>query len=432
MDEQRRVAIRVPVLARVEGEGALEIDVRGDRIEALRLRIYEPPRFFEKFLEGREAHEVPDMVARICGICPVAYQMSAVQALERIAGLDPGPWVAAMRRLIYCGEWIESHCLHIHMLSAPDFLGYPGVVEMARDHPREVSRGLALQGIGNALIRLLGARSVHPVGVRLGGFHHAPAQAEVAAMQARVEAALPQAQALLAWCASLPFPVVQQRFTSVALRAAAGYPIDGGHIVSDAGLDIAADEFEQHFAEHQVPHSTALHCLLHGHPYLAGPLARLNLNIDRMPAVVQGALDATGLRFPSANPYHGLVARAAEVLYALHEAQRLLRDYARPASPYADYVPRAGSASGCTEAPRGLLWHRYSTDSDGIVKAARIVPPTSQNQARIEEDLRRSLQEYGLERADDELRALGERVIRNYDPCISCATHFLDLRVRRQ
>jgi coenzyme F420-reducing hydrogenase alpha subunit len=433
MTDRREVRIRVPVLARVEGEGALELDIADGRITNLKLRIYEPPRLFEKFLEGRACHEVPDMVARICGICPVAYQMSAVQALESIAGVDPGPWVHAMRRVMYCGEWIESHCLHIHLLAAPDFLGYRSVVEMAQGHPGEVRRGLALQALGNDLIRLFGARSVHPVGVKVGGFHHAPSLDAVDALRGRIRAALPEAQSLVLWTASLAtsLPGSTQQFASVAMRDRGEYPMNHGRIVSDQGLDIAAGDYEAHFVEHQVPHSTALHSMLHGEPYLVGPLARINLNHDLLPQTVRDTLHAVGMRFPSANLFHSIVARAAEVYCALLEALRHLEQYGVPTAPYTETVPRAGTGFGCTEAPRGLLWHRYETDGEGIVTKARIVPPTSQNQARIEQDLMQSLERFGLQRGDDELRHHGETVIRNYDPCISCATHFLRLEVRR-
>jgi coenzyme F420-reducing hydrogenase alpha subunit len=428
---ERDIRIEVPVLARVEGEGALEISLRAGRIEQLRLRLYEPPRLFEKFLEGRAAHEVPDIVARICGICPVAYQMSAVQALESIFGVDPGPWVRAMRRVMYCGEWIQSHALHIHLLAAPDFLGFPSVVELAEAHPGVVRRGLKLQQLGNDLIRLFGARSVHPVGVRLGGFHRAPEPREVEALVARLREALPEAAALVQWTASLPLPASDQVFVNVALRHPQDYPILEGRLVSSTALNIAPAEFERHFHEFQVPHSTALYCHLDGRPYLVGPLARLNLNLDRLPENVRRLIATTGIAFTSRNLYHSIVARAVEIFYALGEALRLLEAYTVPDAPYVEYRPRAGVGYGATEAPRGVLWHRYETDADGRILSARIVPPTSQNQARVEEDLRQSLEEYGLDRPDEELRWRAETVIRNYDPCISCATHFLDLRIER-
>ncbi|MBI2779822.1 MAG: Ni/Fe hydrogenase subunit alpha [Gammaproteobacteria bacterium] len=434
--KNREINIHVPVLARVEGEGALDIAIRDGRIADLKLRIYEPPRLFEKFLEGRDYNEVPDMVARICGICPVAYQMSAVHALEGIFGapsfdIQPSPWVRGMRRVLYCGEWMESHSLHIHLLAAPDFLGYDNAIAMARDYPDEVRRGLRLQGLGNAIIRLFGGRSVHPVGVRVGGFYRAPDQQDVRALLEKLRAALPDAEALVAWTASLDLPQDTQPCINVALRHADEYPMNEGHIVSSAGLEIPVAEYEHHFREFQVPHSTALHSLLHDQPYLVGPLARLNLNLDRLPEQVTRALQATGISFPSSNMFHSIVARAVEVYCALSEAVRLLEVYEYPFSPYVSVVPRAGVGFGCTEAPRGILWHRYETDEQGLITSARIVPPTSQNQARIEEDLRQSLDAFGLANSDEDLRRRAETVIRNYDPCISCATHFLKLTVNR-
>ncbi len=431
MTQQRDVSIKIPVLARVEGEGALELSISQGRIDDLRLRIFEPPRLFEKFLEGRGYQEVPDMVARICGICPVAYQMSAVHAIESVFGADAGPWVRDMRRLFYCGEWIQSHSLHIHLLAAPDFLGFDNAIAMAGTHAAVLRRGLALQALGNDIIRLLGGRSVHPVGARVGGFWQAPALDDLAELYARLSAALPEAEALVRWTGALNLPADDQAFTSVALRHAHEYPLNTGRITASNGLDIAIEEFEQHFVEHQVAHSTALHALLDGKPYLVGPLARVNLNIDRLPTAVRGVLGETGIAWPSRNLFHSIVARAAEVYFCLIEAMRIIKDYRVPAAPYVEVAPRAGIGFGCTEAPRGLLWHRYELSADGGVAAARIVPPTSQNQARIEQDLRASITAYGLEHSDQQLRQHAETVIRNYDPCISCATHFLDLRVHR-
>jgi coenzyme F420-reducing hydrogenase alpha subunit len=409
----------------------MELKISGGEIEELRLRIYEPPRFFEKFLEGREHQEVPDVVARICGICPVAYQMSAVHALESIFGAEPGPWVRAIRRLLYCGEWIQSHALHIHLLAAPDFLGFDSGPAMAEKFPQEVRRGLALQGLGNELMRFVGGRSVHPVANKVGGLYHAPTKARAEAMLAKLRAALPMAEAVVAWTASLALPEDEQDFISVSLRHPDEYPMNEGRLVSDRGLDIDISEYEQRFEEIHVPHSTALHSRLDGQHYNVGPLPRLNLNLDRLPEPVRRAMEATGIRFPSRNMFHSIVARAVETHYAVWEAIRLLEEYTEPDSPAIEVTPRAGVGYGCTEAPRGILWHRYETFEDGRIKASRIVPPTSQNQGRIEDDLRASLTAFGLDRPDDELRLRGETVIRNYDPCISCSVHFLKLEVER-
>ena len=431
MTDKREVSIRVPVLARVEGEGALDLDMRDGQIENLKLRIYEPPRLFEKFLEGRSYEEVPDLVARICGICPVAYQMSAVHALESIFRTKITPWVRDMRRLIYCGEWIESHALHIHLLAAPDFIGYRGVAEMAQDYPVEVRRGLHLQGLGNEIIKFLGARSVNPVGVCVGGFYHAPDMGKARALLQKLQAALPEAEALIRWVASINIPTDEQTFTSVALRRAYEYAMNEGRIVSDRNFGIDANEFEHHFKEQQAPHSTALHCHLHGAPYLVGPLARLNLNHDHLPDALKALLQEIGITWPSRNMYQSITARAVEIWYALWQAIAILQDY-RVETPRVKVQPRAGIGYAATEAPRGMLWHRYQTDEKGLIVNAVIVPPTSQNQARIEQDLRLALNAYGLHHSDDELRQRAEMVVRNYDPCISCSTHFLDLRVRRE
>jgi coenzyme F420-reducing hydrogenase alpha subunit len=338
----------------------------------------------------------------------------------------------AMRRVMYCGEWMQSHSLHIHLLAAPDFLGFGNVIEMAKAYPAEVRRGLKLQALGNDLITLFGGRSVHPVGVCVGGFRRAPEPAEVEAIVQRLEEALPEAAALVDWCASLKLPDDEQVFTSVALSHPEEYAIGEGCLCSDQGLDIGIDDYEKHFREFQEPHSTALHAHLDGKPYLVGPLARLNLNQDKLPEPVRESLEKTGISFPSTNMFHSMVARAVELHLVVYEALRLLRDYESPKQPRVEVMPRAGVSFGATEAPRGLLWHRYEMDDYGLVRKARIVPPTSQNQARMEQDLRASLEALGLDKEDEALQLHAETVIRNYDPCISCATHFLTLDVTRR
>lgn len=432
MSEQRDIRIRVPVLARVEGEGALNLTIHDGEIEQLQLRIYEPPRYFEKFLEGRSYTEVPDMVARICGICPVAYQMSAVHALEQIFAVDPGPWVRDMRRVLYCGEWIQSHALHIHLLALPDFLGFDSVTAMAGKYAGEVRRGLRLQGLGNDIIALLGARSVHPVGSRVGGFHHAPAQKAVDELLPRLQQGVDEAAALLRWCAELALPDDHQAFTSVALRHPDEYPMNQGRLVASDGLDIDISAFADHFEEQHVPYSTALHARYHGQPYLVGPLARVNLNAGRLRPEVRQLIAQCGISFPSDNMFHSLLARAVEIYESVLEARDLLARYRPTGQPFVPVTPRAGVGFGCTEAPRGVLWHRYELDDAGQVLSARIVPPTSQNQARIEQDLHDALLAYGLDHDDAALQLRAETVIRNYDPCISCATHFLRLEVERR
>jgi coenzyme F420-reducing hydrogenase alpha subunit len=423
--------ISTDYLARVEGEGAMSVRLRDGRVEHVELRIFEPPRFFEAFLRGRSFLEAADITARICGICPVAYQMSAVQAMEDACGVEiPAP-IQALRRLLYCGEWIESHALHVYMLHAPDFLGYEGVVELAQDEPAAVERGLGLKKAGNEVMRLVGGREVHPINVRVGGFYRAPTRRELQTLADPLERAREAALETVRWTAGFEFPEREVECALVALSAPGAYAIERGRIASDEGLDIAVGAYEEHFTEEHVERSSALHSRLRdGGTYLCGPLARFALNgADLSPLALEAAREA-GVEPPCRDPFRSIVVRSLEIVYACDEALRLLEAYEEPDEPFVPVEPLAGVGVGATEAPRGLLYHRYRIDADGTILEAKIVPPTSQNQLAIENDLRAVVGRYA-ELPDEELRGLCEQAIRNYDPCISCATHFLDLEVER-
>jgi coenzyme F420-reducing hydrogenase alpha subunit len=428
----RTRTIRTDYLARVEGEGAMYVRLEGREVRDVKLRIYEPPRFFEAFLRGRAFTEAPDLTARICGICPVAYQMSAVRAMEDACGvvIDEGP-IRDLRRLLYCGEWIESHSLHVYMLHAPDFLGYPSVVEMARDHRHVVERGLEMKKAGNAVLALIGGREVHPVNVRVGGFYRAPTRAELRTLVKPLEFARVAALETVRWASTLPFADVELEPEYVALEDPVDYPIDRGRIVSDGGLDISPTEFDDQIVEEHVEHSNALHARLRERgSYLTGPLARYSLASDALRAPAREAARAAGLGPTCRNPFRSIVVRAVELVQATDEALALIDGYEPPDAPALEVIPRAGVGHGATEAPRGLLYHRYEIDDDGTIVDARIVPPTSQNQRAIEEDLRAVVERY-FDLPDEQLRLRCEQAIRNHDPCISCATHFLELNVER-
>ena len=297
MTKTRTLAI--DLLARVEGEGALRVTMERGRIVELRLKIFEPPRFFEAFLRGREAGEIPDLVARICGICPIAYQMSAVHALERLFGMTIDPQVRALRRLYYCGEWIESHALHVHLLAAPDFYGCESAIELARTDRELIERGLRLKQAGNAILIALGGRSVHPVGAAVGGFWRAPRPRELAPLRESLQRAREDALACLRWTASLALPdrVLDAEF--VSLRHPAEYPMNEGRVVSSRGLDCEVERYDDFFEEYQVPDCNALHARVKGRgAYFVGPLARLNLNRERLTRPGGATLDR-GARPPS-------------------------------------------------------------------------------------------------------------------------------------
>jgi coenzyme F420-reducing hydrogenase alpha subunit len=423
--------IKVDALARVEGEGALYVKIRGERVEEVRLQIYEPPRFFEALLRGRAFSEAPDITARICGICPVAYQMSAVHAMEDALGVVVGGPLRALRRLLYCGEWIESHALHIYLLHAPDFMGYQDAISMAKDHPRILQDGLQLKKAGNEIVALLGGREIHPVNVRVGGFYRIPTRRELTPLAERLKRARELARETVRWAGALDFPAFEQDYQFVALRHPAEYPFNEGRIASSRGLDIPVREYEEQFAEEHVPHSNALHSILKGRGvYFVGPQARYSLNFDRLSPLAQEAAREAGLGPTCANPFQSIVVRSVETLYACDEAIRIIEAYEPPAQPAVDFEPRDGTGCAATEAPRGLLYHRYRLDETGTISEAKIVPPTSQNQKSIEQDLRRFVAER-LNLPRERLTWQCEQAIRNYDPCISCATHFLKLTLDR-
>ncbi|MFF8864764.1 Ni/Fe hydrogenase subunit alpha [Streptomyces sp. NPDC015139] len=439
--------LRLDALARVEGEAALHLRVQDGSVTETRLRIYEPPRFFEALLTGRGHTEPPDITSRICGICPVAYQMSACQAIENACGVAVDGPLADLRRLLYCGEWIESHALHIYLLHAPDFLGRSDVVELARDHRPSVERGLRLKQAGNAILELLGGRPIHPVNVRVGGFYRTPAPDDLRPLQARLLQAREDALETVRWVATFSFPDAVCDHDLLALHDPGRYAIDTGTPAAMAAQGQEAtlsgfplSDFEEHVREHQVPHSTALTAALDGRRFLTGPLARYAINGRWLhPAAAQAARNA-GLGDPTAgaichNPFRSIVVRAVEVVHAVEEALRIIDGYERPARPAIEVPPHESSGVGATEAPRGLLYHRYTLTEDGTLTGTRIIPPTAQNQTAIEEDVRRvvqtRLESDGPAPDDDELTHLCERAIRNHDPCISCAAHFLDLTVER-
>lgn len=427
---ERRLA--VPSVSRVEGEGRLEVVVRGDEIVEAHLSIFEVPRFFERLVVGRDADEVIDIVARICGICPVAYQLTVAIAFEHLCEVTLDPEVRRLRRLLYWGEWLQSHALHIHLLHAPDFLGYPDALAMARDHRSIVERGLRLKHAGVAILELLGGRSVHPVSVRVGGFSHVPTVAALRALRPELEQALREAQETVDWLATLSFPAFQLEPRLLALSGLDGYGIDDGVIVSSDGLRLSPDAWEDVFVERQVPWSTALQATdRDGRRHLLGPSARIVLGGDQLHPLAADALGRVGgaerIRLER---FRSILARAVEMVHACAEALELIDAYQRPDAPRVPWTPRAGRAAWSTEAPRGLLFHRYDVDDAGRVVAATIVPPTSQNQAAIEDDLRAFLPSV-LSLPDREATDRLEALIRCYDPCISCATHFLEVDVQR-
>ena len=423
--------IEIPILTRVEGEGGVTIRLRDGAIEKVELHIYEPPRLFEALLRGRPLEDTPDITARICGICPVAYQMSSVHALEAALGIQITPAIRRLRRLLYCGEWIESHALHIHLLHAPDFFGAASGIELAQRFPDEIKRGLQLKKFGNRLLEVLGGRAIHPINVTVGGFHRLPSRDDMASLIPHFEWGVHAAAEATHWVASFPFPAFEQPYEFVSLSHSDEYPMNEGDIVSSTGLRIPVSEYDQHFVEEHVAHSTALHAVRRNQrtPYLLGPLARVNLNRDRLSPTARRLADEVGFPTECRNPFQSIIARGLELVHAYEEALTILRDYDPSGPAHMAYQPRECSGCAATEAPRGLLFHEYHVDAGGQIVSGRIIPPTSQNQRQIERDVTDYLTgRLQAAASRDEMAVDCERLVRTYDPCISCSTHFLKVR----
>ncbi|MDD2773498.1 MAG: Ni/Fe hydrogenase subunit alpha [Elusimicrobiales bacterium] len=430
MAKNKTVKIKVDYLARVEGEGSLYVETCGGEVKKVRFSIFEPPRLFEAFLRGRHFSEAPDINARICGICPVAYQMSACHAIEKALGVRVDGQLRELRRLFYCGEWLESHLLHMYLLHLPDFLGFEDAIEMGKQHPDAVKRALRMKKAGNAIVSLLGGREIHPINARIGGFYRVPERAELDSIADELKWARDTALESLPFLAKLDYPDVEREYEFVSLSHPAEYPFNEGNVVTNTGLDIPVERFEDNFQEAHLEHSTALYSVSKrfNAGYLTGPLARFNLNYDRLSPLAKQAAQSIGLKPPCKNPFKSLLARGVEVVYAFDEALRIISQYERPAQPSAPVEAREGTGCALTEAPRGSLYHRYSVDEKGLITFAKITPPTSQNQKAIEDDLFAVAKKF-IKLPQEKLARKCEQAVRNYDPCISCSTHFLKVKI---
>lgn len=413
-------------LTRVEGEGRLLVKVNNGLVEDVFLNIFEPPRFFESILRGRKYDSVMDITARICGICPIAYQISSVQAVESIFGVEVTPEIEDLRRLIYYGEWIQSHVLHVFFLHLPDFLGVDSIFEINKINPSIVKEALKLKSFSGKLVEIIGGRVSHPVNIKVGGFYRVPEKAELEPILKEIPTVYETGLKLLDFLAKLDYPSYQlENILFVSLIDPDNYPILKGDIYSSDGLIISKDEFLDYFQEYEVSHSNAKFCKRKdGKHYIVGPLARFNNSFELLLEETKRLAINYGITPPVNNPFKSILVRMLEILDCILRTEEKIRNYSKIENPYVSYKVKAGRGCGVSEAPRGILWHGYTVDEGGIVLQANIIPPTSQNQFAMEQDIRMVLK--GVGGSDiQSFSLLAERLIRNYDPCISCATHFL-------
>jgi len=432
MSGSKSFEIKVSQLARVEGEGGVWVRVKNGKLDYVEVNIFEPPRFFEAFLRGRSYLEAPDITARICGICPLAYIFAACRAMEKILGIDIPTEIKVLRKIAFYGEWIESHVLHFAFLHAPDFLGYHSALEMARDYPDFVRDAIAVRSWGNRAIEIIGGRAIHPIGFRVGGLYRIIRREELEPLARDYDEIRKKGEKLLEFILNLDLPDIEYDMVVMSLKGRKEYPVLEGVVANNLGWEFPEDSFEDNVIIEQKKYSTGLHYRLrNGRPYITGPIARFNLNYDLLAPEVKDILEKAGYRAPLKNTYQSIIARAAENLHSIIEIGRLIEEYSEPRAPYVEAAVRAGEAAAIVEAPRGMLYHRYRIDEGGRILYSNIVPPTTQNYAAMEEDIFK-VGDLILSGPPEKAQHIVETTIRNYDPCISCSVHAIKLRIIRE
>ncbi|WP_457642463.1 Ni/Fe hydrogenase subunit alpha [Persephonella sp.] len=418
---------KIEVLTRVEGEGKIWIETENGKIQNVILNIFEPPRFIEGILRGKSYKVIPDITARICGICPVAYQISGVQAIEDAFDISVSRETETLRKLFYYGEWIQSHAIHVFFLHLPDFFGRSSIFEIAKENRKFFIKAIDIKNIGGKIIETIGGRVSHPVSVKAGGFTKFPDKKELEQLLPNIEEALDDSIRLAGEFSKFSFPENDiGNIHFVSLYREDEYAILNGEIISNQGLKVTKDEFKKVFKEFQVEYSTAKKCRIYGKEiYMVGAISRFNNNFEKLSETALKVAKEINLFPPVKNSFKSILVRLIEIIHSLEKSIEIIKNYKKPTNNE-PAIPKASSGTGISEAPRGILWHRYSFDENGKILEADIVPPTSQNQDIMEFSVRNYLPNLNTTDLDKSVFE-AEKVIRNFDPCISCATHFLKI-----
>lgn len=414
--------ISIDYLARVEGETAIKINIKGKEPQLLKLNVFEPPRFFEGFLVGRKYYEVPDIVARICGICPVSHMTTALRAIEKAMGINPSQQTRILRRLMSLSQIVSSHLIHLYMLAMPDYCGYQGAQEMLPEFTEELSRLMRMKKVMNDLTAAVGGRALHPVSAVINGFTDLPSPEALKKVHRDLEKVEADAVETVRMVSELSYPKFFRKAEYVALKAANRYAIMDGSIASSEGLDIPEEDYEQYFEEEEVPYSMAKRAKVKDRSSLmVGALARLHINFDQLSSSVKKLAQEVGLRIPDYNPFHNNLAQSLEVLYGIQECRQILENL-KLSPEDNNHRVKAGEGGAFSEAPRGLLYHRYAINARGVIEKTNIVTPTVHNFANIEEDMRHLVRQ-NSDLPERKIALLCEMLVRAYDPCFSCSVH---------
>ncbi len=430
----KSASINVHHVTRVEGHGNIVVDLVDGELTRCDLEIVEAPRFFEALLRGRPAEEAPRITCRICGICSVGHATASIQAVEDALGIRPGPRTRKLRRLNMCGEWFQSHVLHVAFLVAPDAFGAPSVIPLARSHPEVVRLALRLKGLANEICYTVSGRHVMPISYLPGGTGRWPTGGELERLHRLLVEARADVDALVDLFAGIEWPELCRECECLAaLDEDGAYPMMGGPIHSSLGRTWPTHRYREAVEEYLVDHSAAKHARGRGGSIRVGALARYRLAHELLGWRAQRAADALGLDPETTNPFHYNPAQVVETVQAHEEAISLVEELLEDPSPE-ERAPvtraRGGEGFGVAEVPRGTLYHHYVIGPDGRIDQANCIIPTGQNLAAIEDDMRAFVPAL-LDRSEDEIAHHLEMLVRAYDPCISCSVHLLDVRFVR-
>lgn len=430
----RNVTIDVKHVTRVEGHGNISVRVADGAITHLELKIVESPRFFEAFLRGRKWHEAPHITCRICGICSVGHTSASLKAVEAAAGIEVSPQTRMLRKLILNGEQLQSHVLHLYFLAVPDFLGVGSVIPLASTHPDVVRRALRMKKLANDLCGAIGGRHIHPIAMHAGGFTHLPQPAELVELKRRLEASREDLLHTAELYSALRVPdfTRETEFFSLKVGYNGEYAFYEGDLVSTREpKPTDVQDYRKRVIESVVQHSPAKHCRSpHSAAYMVGALARFNNNAEQLHPEAKKLAERLGLKPVCHNPFHNNTAQLIECVHCTEHSIELIDSiltHGLKEEPLA--IPtRFGRGAGTVDVPRGTLFHEYELDKDGTITQANLIIPTGQNLANIEADMRSMvppLVASGMSREDITLRL--EMLVRAYDPCISCATHMIEI-----
>jgi len=424
--------IEVSPLSRVEGHGDLILDVKNKKIEKLQMRIPESPRFFEAMLVGRNYTEPSHLTSRICGICSVAHTFTSIKATETALGIKLNEQILKLRRLINHGEYIQSNCLHVYFLAAPDFLGVGSVVPLVKTHPAVVNIAVNMKKVGNEIVRIIGGRAVHPITTVVGGFTKLPTEEGLYKIKEMLKSLYPDLETSLKVFKTLKIPSFERETEYISLSNKHEYALYDGDIKSSDGWTINAQDYLSKINEKVVHHSTGKFCWASRDAYMVGALSRFNNNYLQLSDNAKSYAEELGLKSPSFNTFMINIAQFIEIIHSVDDSLRLIDELLETGLDESKAMVKinvkAGRGVGAVEAPRGLLIHDYTYDARGRVTKANLIIPTNMNYANIEKDLETFVPQI-IEKSEGEIKLGCEMLIRAYDPCISCSTHFLNVKL---